>query len=70
MTELSVETCSPIISGNKCCADVNNWLSVIISFSCVDYFFISCNPASVLLVCESVVLRCNGVLFKIYKMFF
>jgi hypothetical protein len=26
MTEWSVETCSPIISGNKCCADVNNWL--------------------------------------------
>ena len=26
MTEWSVETCSPIISSNKCCADVNNWL--------------------------------------------
>ena len=28
MTEWSVETCSPIISSNKCCADVNNWLIV------------------------------------------
>jgi len=27
-TEWSVETCSPIISGNKCCADVNNWLTL------------------------------------------
>ena len=26
MTEWSVETCSPIISNNKCCADVNKWL--------------------------------------------
>ena len=26
MTEWSVETCSPIISSNKCCAGVNNWL--------------------------------------------
>ena len=26
MTEWSLETCSPIISSNKCCADVNNWL--------------------------------------------
>ena len=26
MTEWSVETCSPIIGNNKCCADVNNWL--------------------------------------------
>ena len=26
MTEWSVETCSLIISSNKCCADVNNWL--------------------------------------------
>ena len=29
MTEWSVETHSPIISSNKCCADVNNWLIVI-----------------------------------------
>ena len=29
MTEWSVETCSPIISGNKCCADVNNWLIIV-----------------------------------------
>ena len=28
MTEWSVETCSPIISSNKCCADVNIWLIV------------------------------------------
>ena len=28
MTEWSVETCSPIISSNKCCADVNNWLII------------------------------------------
>ena len=28
MTEWSVETCSPIISGNKCCANVNNWLII------------------------------------------
>ena len=32
MTEWSVETCSPIISSNKCCADVNNWLIVYISW--------------------------------------
>ena len=30
MTEWSVETCSPIISSNKCCADVNNWLIVMV----------------------------------------
>ena len=29
MTEWSVETCSPIISNNKYCADVNNWLIII-----------------------------------------
>ena len=28
MTEWSVETCSPIISSNKCFADVNNWLII------------------------------------------
>ena len=28
MTEWSVETCGPIISSNKCCADVNNWLII------------------------------------------
>jgi len=29
MTEWSVETCSPIISSNKCCAEVNNWLIIL-----------------------------------------
>ena len=33
MTEWSVETCSPIISSNECCADVNNWLIVCLSTS-------------------------------------
>ena len=33
MTEWSVETCSPIISSNKCCADVNNWLIIYLSTS-------------------------------------
>jgi hypothetical protein len=33
MTEWSVETCSPIISSNKCCNDVNNWLIICISTS-------------------------------------
>ena len=33
MTEWTVETCSPIISSNKCCADVNNWLIVCLSTS-------------------------------------
>ena len=33
MTKWSVETCSPIISGNKCCADVNNWLIICLSTS-------------------------------------
>ena len=33
MTEWSVETCSPSISSNKCCADVNNWLIVYLSTS-------------------------------------
>ena len=33
MTEWSVETCSPIISSNKCCADVNNWWIVCLSTS-------------------------------------
>ena len=33
MTEWSVEICSPIISGNKCCADVNNWLIICLSTS-------------------------------------
>jgi len=28
MAESSVETCSPIISSNKCCADMKNWLIV------------------------------------------
>ena len=28
MTEWSVETCTSIISSNKCCADMNNWLIV------------------------------------------
>ena len=28
MAEWSVETCSPIISSNKCCADMKNWLIV------------------------------------------
>ena len=32
MTEWSVETCSPIISSNKCYADVNNWLIITITF--------------------------------------
>ena len=31
MTEWSVETLSPIISGNKYCADVNNWLIISLS---------------------------------------
>ena len=33
MTEWSVETCSSIISSNKCCAGVNNWLIVCLSTS-------------------------------------
>ena len=37
MTEWSVETCIPIISGNKCCADVNNWLIIYLSTSCCLY---------------------------------
>ena len=31
MTEWSVETCSPIIISNKCCADVNNRLILCLS---------------------------------------
>jgi hypothetical protein len=33
MTEWSVETWSPIISSNKSCADVNNWLIIGMSGS-------------------------------------
>ena len=33
MTEWSVETCSPILSSNKCCGDVNNWLIICLSTS-------------------------------------
>ena len=46
MTEWSVETCSPIISSNKCCADVNNWLIIVMKCPTEVSLFPGYNAAS------------------------
>ena len=46
MTEWSVETCSPIISSNKCCADVNNWLIYVCALVGVLIKYLKGNPTA------------------------